>query len=72
MITMTAARDVKVGDTFSTDGGVVLAGVLCSGGGAPDEVCLQYQVPAEADLPAVVKWAYVEPERLLPIWRPDN
>ena len=58
------ARDLRVGDVFSTDGGRVTSAVLLQGGGAPDEIAVVVVCHG------VEKFAYLTPDAPCPLWRP--
>lgn len=64
-IELVPARDLRIGDVFSTDGYTVTAAVLLEGGGAPAEVWVE----ARRDDDPRAKTAYVPADQPLPLWR---
>ena len=57
------ARDLRVGDVFSTDSGVVMSVTLLQGGGPADEVAV------ETVCHGIGKSAYLAPDFPCHLWR---
>jgi hypothetical protein len=60
------AKDLRKGDVFSTDGGVVTSVVSLEGGGAPDEIAVQVICHG------IEKFTYLSPNHPCPLWKEEG